>query len=339
MPRVLLTHTRTALPLYYGDEALARLSAVAEVRLTDSIAELAMPDLLALAADCDAIVSARATPAPRALFEGLPRLLAFVRCAVDVRNVDVAAATSHGVLVTHASAGFATSVAEWTLGVMIDLARGITASTLAYRAGEQPQARMGRELRGSTLGLVGYGQIARRLASIAAGLGMRVAASDPYCRIEDAHVLACDLDELLSTADIVVCLAAATTETEGLMGFREFARMKPTAFFVIPSRGDLVDESALLHALDAGLISGCALDVGRAADQMPSTRLASHPKCIATPHVGGLTRAAIDHQAFETVRQVDEILAGRVPKGALNAEAPGLRLRAFCGTGSSGGPR
>ncbi|HEX2539814.1 MAG TPA: NAD(P)-dependent oxidoreductase [Caldimonas sp.] len=327
MPTVLLTHTRAALPLYYGDEACARLARLAQVRVTDRDDELAPPELLALARDCDVIVSSRATPAPRSLFDGLPDLLAFVRCAVDVRTVDLEAASSNGILVTHASAGFATAVAEWTLGAMIDLARGIAASTSDYRAGRTPAVRLGRELRGSALGLIGYGAIARRLATIAAALGMRVIASDPYRRVDDPEVLECELGTLLESADFVVCLAAATAETENLMNGSTFALMRPTAFFINPSRGQLVDEGALLHALEAGVVAGCALDVGRAADQMSSPLLASHPRCLATPHVGGLTRAAIDHQALETVAQVEAILGGTLPPGALNADVPGLRFR------------
>ena len=99
-----------------------------------------------------------------------------------------------------------------------------------------------------------------------------------------------------------------------------FERMKPTAFFINASRGNLVDERALERALDQELIAGCALDVGRAPDQMPTPRLARHPKVIATPHVGGLTPPAAEHQALETVAQVAAILRGDAPKGAVNAE-------------------
>jgi D-3-phosphoglycerate dehydrogenase len=95
--------------------------------------------------------------------------------------------------------------------------------------------------------------------------------------------------------------------------------MKPDAFFINASRGNLVDEVALLQALDSGHIAGCAMDVGRAPDQKPSPKLARHPKVIATPHIGGLTPPAIEHQALETVSQVAEILQGRVPAGAVNA--------------------
>jgi D-3-phosphoglycerate dehydrogenase len=98
-----------------------------------------------------------------------------------------------------------------------------------------------------------------------------------------------------------------------------FAMMKQGAFFINASRGNLVDEVALLQALDSGHLGGCALDVGRAPDQMPSPALARHPRVIATPHIGGLTPAAIEHQALETVDQVRDILAGRLPaKGAVN---------------------
>ena len=118
----------------------------------------------------------------------------------------------------------------------------------------------------------------------------------------------------------MICLAPANSETENMFNARTFERMKPTAFFINASRGELVDEIALEHALDQGLIAGCALDVGRAPDQMPMPRLARHPKVIATPHVGGLTPQAAERQALETVAQVAAILHGNIPKGAVNAE-------------------
>jgi D-3-phosphoglycerate dehydrogenase / 2-oxoglutarate reductase len=118
-----------------------------------------------------------------------------------------------------------------------------------------------------------------------------------------------------------VCLAGATRETENMMNAHAFARMKPSAFFINASRGELVDELALEQALDAGQIAGCALDVGRAPDQMPTPSLARHPKVVANPHIGGLTPQAAEHQALETVAQVAEILQGRAPPGAVNANA------------------
>jgi D-3-phosphoglycerate dehydrogenase len=118
----------------------------------------------------------------------------------------------------------------------------------------------------------------------------------------------------------VVCLAVATEETENLIDAQALRRMKHSAYLVNVSRGNLVDEAALKEALRTGAIAGCALDVGRAPDQMPTPDLARLSNVIATPHVGGLVPEAIAHQALETTRQVAEILQGRAPEGAVNAE-------------------
>jgi D-3-phosphoglycerate dehydrogenase len=254
------------------------------------------------------------------LFGSLPELIAFCRCAVDIRTVNVAAASEKGVLVTRASAGFVPAVAEWIMAAMIDLGRRISAATESYHAGEVPRAMMGRQLRGSTLGVIGYGQIGRYLCDLGLAFGMRVLVTDPYATIATPGLTACSLPDLLASSDFVVCLAVATDETENLMNAETLAQMKPTAFLVNASRGNLVDEAALERALDQGIIAGCAMDVGRAPDQMPTPALARHPKVVATPHVGGQTLPAIEHQALETVAQVEEILQGRAPKGAVNAE-------------------
>ena len=129
-----------------------------------------------------------------------------------------------------------------------------------------------------------------------------------------------ELPGLLATADYVACLATATPETENLMNDAAFAGMKRGAFFINVSRGNLVDEAALARALASGRLAGCAIDVGRAEVQMPSPAIAARPNVIATPHIGGLTPQAIEHQAFDTVAQVAEIVQGRVPKGAVNAQ-------------------
>ena len=153
MSRILLTHSPDTLVNYYGARALAGLKALGDVILNLNQEPLAGESLIRAAADCDLVVSYRQSPAPAVLFERLPKLAAFLRCAIDIRNVDVAAASRAGVLVTQASAGFVTSVSELVFGMMIDLARGITAYSSAYRAGKIPKAAIGKELRGSTLGV------------------------------------------------------------------------------------------------------------------------------------------------------------------------------------------
>jgi len=215
----------------------------------------------------------------------------------------------------------------------VDLGRNITAATEGYHAGRVPQPRMGAQLDSATLGIIGYGQIARRLAPLCVALRMRVLVCDPHARVEDTAVSQVGLEDLLAQSDFVVCLAIANAETESLMNAQAFARMKPGAFFVNASRGNLVDESALRDALDRGHLAGCAMDVGRAPDQMPTPELARHPKVIATPHVAGLTPQAIEHQSLETVAQAREIAQGRAPKGSVNAaQASRLaRLRLIAG--------
>jgi D-3-phosphoglycerate dehydrogenase / 2-oxoglutarate reductase len=313
--RILLTHSPEARDLYYGPRALAALQALGEVVLNQK-ETLEGEALIAAARDCELVVTYRQSPGPAALFERLPRLVAFLRCAIDIRNVDVPAASKAGVLVTQASAGFVTSVSEQVFGFMIDLGRRITSSAISYRDGRVPAATMGLELKGSTLGVIGYGQIGREVARLGRAFGMNVLVHDPYVMdVEQAQ-----LDDLLRESDFVVPLAVATAETENLMDAAAFAKMKKGAFLVNASRGNLVDEAALEQALDSGRLGGCAMDVGRDPDQMPTPRLAARDDVIATPHAAGLTRPAIEHQAMETVAQAAEILNGRAPRGAVNSD-------------------
>jgi len=318
-PLVFLTHSPSVLANYYGPRALAALEAVATVRLTrDEVPYTAEP-LAAAAQDCDIIISDRRVEGGAKLLEGLPNLIAFCRCAIDIRNIDVPAASAKGILVTQASAGFMVSVSEWLIGMMLDLSRHISPTVAQYQAGMHPMLKMGRELRGSTLGIVGFGQIARYFADLALAFGMRVCVTDPFVIIDNPALRQVPMGELLTQSDFVVCLASATQETENLFGEAAFAAMQPTAYFINASRGNLVDEAALLRALDDGQIAGCALDVGRAPDQMPSPELARHPRLRATPHIGGLTPPAIEHQSLETAAQVAAIVLGQIPMGAINA--------------------
>ena len=318
MANIFITHTPDALQNYFGPKALAQLETLGNVqRNTGNVMDEAT--LLRAAQGCEVIIAERKTECGASLLRALPDLIALCRCAVDIRNIDVETASGEGILVTQASAGFMASVSEWIIGSMIDLSRNITSSAQAYHAGEVPQARMGRELRGATMGIIGYGQIGRYLAGLARAFGMKVCVSDPFAQPSESEIRHVVLAQLLAQSDYVVCLAVATAETENLMGAREFAAMKAGSFFINASRGNLVDEAALQHALDSGHVAGCALDVGRAPDQMPSAELARHPRVIATPHTAGLTLPAIEHQSLETVAQVGAILSGKMPHGAVNA--------------------
>ena len=319
--KVLLAHTPQMRRDYYGERSLSGLRAVADVKLHEGDTALDGAALLDAAGDVDIIVADRMTQGPGGIFPKLPKLRAFVRCAVDIRNIDVAAASAAGVLVTRASPGFVPAVAELALGYMVDLSRGVSRATSDYHAGRAPEVVMGRQLSGSRIGIIGYGRIGRYLAGLAKVLGMEVLVADPFVTIDDPAIRHVPLDDLLDRSDYVVCLAIANEATEKLIGQAALARMQKHAFFINLSRGNLVDEAALAAALRDHRIAGAAMDVGRAPDQMPSPELAKLPNVIATPHVGGLTPQAIEHQSSETVRQVAEIIRGSAPVGAVNAES------------------
>ena len=318
--KVLLAHTPQMRRDYYGERSLSGLRAVADVKLHEGDAALDAAALVEAAREADIIVADRMTQGPGEIFPRLPKLRAFVRCAVDIRNIDVAAASAAGVLVTRASPGFVPSVAELALGYMVDLSRGVSRATADYHAGRMPEVRMGRQLSGSRIGIIGYGSIGRYLAPLARALGMEVMVADPFVTIEDPEIKHIELDELLARADYVVCLAIANEQTENLIGATALARMRKHAVFINLSRGNLVDEAALAVALRDNRIAGAAMDVGRAPDQMPTPELARLHNVIATPHVGGLTPQAMEFQSLETVRQVEAIIKGDVPPGAVNAE-------------------
>ncbi len=318
--KVLLAHTPEMRRNYYGERSLKGLQAAAEVILHQSDAPLDAAGLVRAAREADIVVADRMTEGRGEIFSQLPRLRAFIRCAVDIRNVDVEAASQAGVLVTRAGPGFVQAVAELALGFMVDLSRGVSRTTADYQAGRTPEARMGRQIAGSRIGIIGYGSIGRYLADIAKVLRMEVLVADPFVTIGDPAIRHVGLDELMAASDYVVCLAIANEQTESLIGEGALARMQRHAFFINLSRGNLVDEAALAAALRENRIAGAAMDVGRAPDQMPTPELARLPNVIATPHVGGLTPQAIEYQSLETVRQVEAIIRGEIPAGAVNAE-------------------
>jgi D-3-phosphoglycerate dehydrogenase len=316
--KILLTHTPHMRENYYGTRALAGLQSLGEVALHQGHETLEGEALIAAARGCDLVVADRATALPAPIFAASTTLKAALRCAVDIRNIDVAAASSHGILITRARPGFVESVTELVLGFLVDLNRDISRATAVYQAGAVPTAQMGRQLAGTTIGIIGYGAIGRAVAPLAAHLGMRVLISDPFVAVKEPSFAQVELPTLLADSDHVVCLAIADEATENLIDAGAFARMKRDAVLINVSRGNLVDEAALAAAINQGRIRGAALDVGRAPDQMPTPAIAGLPNVIATPHVGGLTPPAIEAQALHTVEQVRALLSGTVPEGAVN---------------------
>src|ERR1044071_1749984 len=241
--RIFLTHVPDMLENYYGPRALAEMRKLGEVRLNISGKVLDAKGLAEAAKGCEIIVSDRQTPGPAEFFPLAGDCCAFLRVAVDIRNIDVDAASQQGILVTRATPGFMASVSEMAIGFMIDCARKITDQVIDYRNGLDPEPRRDVQLSGATVGIMGYGAIARHLAPICVALGMTVLVSDPFVTVEDPAFAHVDLDTLLSRSDFVICLVIANEQTENLMNAATFARMKKSAYFLNLSRGNLVDEA------------------------------------------------------------------------------------------------
>ncbi len=324
--RVFVTHNPEDLDAYYG-RALPELETLAEVVTNPLGRDVTIDELVELSRECQIIVAHRATPGPAELFERHDGLLAFLRCAVDVSTVDVEAASAAGVLVANADKSFVPSTAELALALMLDVARNISQSTVEYRRGDAPPQRPGRQLAGQIAGVIGYGAIGTYLARVLSGIGMHVLVADPFVDRVDSFVEHVDVDELLRRSDVVFPLTPGPGN-ERLIGDRELRRMKDGALLINVSRGEILDEDAVLRALDDGRLGGLGLDVGQAQDQRPSPELATRPDVVATPHLGGLTPENADAQAASSVEQVAAIVEGLMPPRALNADRA-HRLREY----------
>lgn len=325
--RVFLTHNTEDLEAYYA-RALDELRAIADVTVNPRGRDLTTDELIDAAAGCEVIVAHRSTPGEAALFESLPRLVAFLRTAVDISTIDVDAASAAGVVVARADKSFVASTAELALALTLDVLRNVSESTIDYRAGGDPPQRPGAQLRGRTAGLIGYGAIGRYLAASLRGLGVTVLVHDPHVDATADGFEQTAFTELLERSDIVFPLAASTPDTFHLVDADALATMRQGAVLVNVSRGELLDEDAVAAAYDSGRLGGLAMDVGMAPDQRPSPALAAPPGVVATPHLGGLTPENADAQARSSVEQVRAILAGEMPPRAVNSERAD-RLRAW----------
>jgi len=292
-----------------AEPGLARLRQEAEVILDDR-ASLGRVDAW--------IVRGRSQVDVAALRSAAPRLRVVGRAGVGVDNIDVGAARELGISIVTAPEASTTSVAELTIGLMLALARDISAADAALRRGEWPKASLiGEELEGKTLGLVGFGRIGRAVAARAKAFGMVLAAFDPFLdddAIRAAGASPVTLETLLAVSDYVSLHLPLTTETRGLLGRTAIGRMKSGARLVCAARGGLIDEAALRQALDDGRLAGAALDVF-AQEPPGDLALLRHPRVVATPHLGAQTVEAQARVALEIVYNVLAALRGEVPPG------------------------
>src|SRR6188508_2854650 len=269
----------------------------------------------------DGIVIRSATKLTRDLIDRATRLKVIGRAGVGVDNVDVDAATRRGIVVANAPESTVVSAAEQTIGLIVALARNIPQAHAALKGGRWERSRWsGVELAGKTLGVVGFGRIGQQVARRAVGLGMTVLAYDPFVGSERFRDLGVDraetLDELLGTAEIVTLHSPLTDETRSLIDRDTIARMRDGARLVNAARGALVDEEALVEALESGKLAGAALDVFSAE---PYTGpLLELDQVIVTPHLAASTDEAQDRAGVIVAEQVVAALDGGIVSNAVN---------------------
>jgi phosphoglycerate dehydrogenase-like enzyme/quinol monooxygenase YgiN len=275
-------------------------------------------ELLRLLPGCVASLAGQ-EPYTERVFAAAPGLKVVARLGVGYDAVDVAAATRHGVAVAMAFGSNHEPVADHAFALMACLAHAIRRYDEAIREGRWQLLFHGR-LTGAVVGIVGFGRIGRALAKRCQGFGMDVLVADPYMDGEALARLGCTLvplDELLARADFVSLHAPLTAETRHLIDARRLALMKRTAFLVNTARGGLVDEAALIEALERGTIAGAGLDV-MAVEPLPETsRLRSLPNVVLTPHAAGASEWAIETMAARTVANVLSVLRGQDPGAGL----------------------
>lgn len=284
-------------------------------------------DILSVGRDAEGLI-VRLTPVSANLLAGMPHLRVVGRYGVGVDNIDVQAATRLGIVVVNAGKANTTSVAEHVVCLILALAKCLRDAEQAVRSGAWGlrEQLLPRELAGKVLGVVGFGSTGRAVARICSlGLGMRVCAFDPYVDVvSECEVpvrVAGSLEELLSCSDIVSLHVPLTESTRGLIGRAQLVRMKRGAYLVNASRGGVVDEAALVEALEAGLLGGAALDVFSVEPPPPDSALLRFSNVVVTPHIAGISREARVRMSSAVAQGVLDVLSGGRPDTVVNPEA------------------
>jgi len=241
------------------------------------------------------------------VFDACPRLRVVSVWGTGTDHVDLAAAARHGVTVTNTPGVSAVSIAEHTLALLLAVARRIPQMDAATRAGGWPRGQSA-ELHGKTCGIIGLGAIGRQFARLAAGIGMRVVAWTMHPRPGDAVVA---LEELYRTADVISVHLRLSPETAGFVGAAQFALMKKSAILINTARGAIVDEAALVEALEARRIAGAGLDVFATEPLPAGQRLTKFDNVVLTPHCAGITPEALEAGLRMAVENIRAFAAGQ----------------------------
>lgn len=280
-------------------------------------------DKLAALADAEGLVVRSATKVTEAMLAAAPKLRVIGRAGSGVDNIDVKAATARGVLVMNAPGENTLSAAEHAVAMMMALSRNIPAADARLRAGEWgKKGLMGVELYGKTCGVIGLGRIGREAASRLKGLGMRLLGFDPFLPPEVAESMGielCDLDVLIPQADFITLHAPLTDRTRHVINADSLAQCKPGVRIVNCARGGLVDDEALLAALDSGRVAGAALDVFEQEPLPVDHPMRVHPNVVLTPHLGASTTEAQEKVAVRIAEQIAAYLTDGSVRNAVNS--------------------
>jgi len=281
------------------------------------------PDELAPIIDrYDGIILRSGTKLPEEMLAKAHNLKCVARAGVGVDNIDVAAATKHGIIVMNTPDGNTISTAEHTFALILAMSRNIPQANASLRAGKWDKKQFtGSQLAGKTIGIVGLGRIGLEVAKRAKAFEMDVMGYDPYVYpavADQYHIrVVKELQDLLREADYITVHTPLNDQTRGLIGAAEFELVKPTVRLINCARGGIIDEDALLAALDTGKIAGAALDV-YTSEPPKDWELAQHPKAVTTPHLAASTKEAQIKVAVDAARQMLDALEEREVKYALN---------------------
>lgn len=314
-PRVLVTDK-------LAREGIALLLAHATV---DERVGIAPDELRGIIGEYDALVVRSETRVTADILAAADRLRVVARAGVGVDNIDVDAATARGIIVVNSPTGNVAAAAEHTIALLLSLARHVPDASASLKAGKWERSRfVGVEVRNKTLGIVGLGKVGIGVARSGLGMGMRVIATDPYASPDIAAQLGIELTTLetvLQRSDFLTIHAPLIASTRGLIGAEELAQLPKGARVLNVARGGLIDEAALLAALESGHIAGAAIDVftSEPPKEDVTRQLIAHPHVVATPHLGASTEEAQVTVATDVCEQVNEILAGGMPRAAVNA--------------------
>ena len=306
--------------------------------------DVAGQELLDTVADADGLIVRSGTDVNEALFEAAPNLQIVGRAGIGVDNIDIDAATEHGVVVANAPEGNVRAAAEHTVAMAFATARSIPQAHTRLKAGEWAKGEfLGTEVNGKTLGIVGLGRVGQEVAKRLGSLGMDLVAYDPYISEERADQIGAelvDLDRCLDAADFLTVHVPLTDETEDLVGEAELAELEG-GYLLNCARGGVVDEAALAAAVEDGTLQGAALDVFAEEPLPADSPLLDVEDIVVTPHLGASTAAAQEHVAVTTAEQVLAAFADEPVVNALNApsvdESAFPRIEPYIGLAETAG--